>query len=196
MKKTIPDDAVLVPDSADLAFSGMIFDVFQWPQILFDGSEQRFEMLKRSDTVSVIALVQDKIVVLDDEQPHSGARESFPGGRVDDTDATILAAAQREMREETGYVFHDWRLIKVWQPYRKIEWFVHVYVAWDVASKEQAHLDAGEKITVHELDFDQVQARVLRREGYLGESAEIFEALSSIDDLKSLPEFVGTSVDR
>jgi len=32
MKKTIPADAVLVPDDAKRVFNGMIFDVYQWPQ--------------------------------------------------------------------------------------------------------------------------------------------------------------------
>ncbi|HEX5744244.1 MAG TPA: hypothetical protein VFX84_02225, partial [Candidatus Saccharimonadales bacterium] len=78
MKKVIPQDSVLVPDGAELAFKGMIFDVYQWPQKLFDGSEHRFEMLKRPDTANVICVVDDKILVLDDEQPHLGKRQSFP----------------------------------------------------------------------------------------------------------------------
>lgn len=53
MKKVIPDNAVLVPDAAQHVFEGMIFDVYQWPQKLFDGSEHTFEMLKRPDTVVV-----------------------------------------------------------------------------------------------------------------------------------------------
>src|ERR1700753_2364169 len=103
MKKLIPSDAVLVPDVAELKFHGMIFDTYQWPQKLFDGSEHVFEMLKRTDTVSVMAVVDNKILFIDDEQPHLGSRRSFPGGRIDDTDESQLAAAQREMHEETGY---------------------------------------------------------------------------------------------
>src|SRR5664279_401756 len=119
MKKLIPEDSVLVPDQAERVFQGKIFDVYQWPQKLFDGSEYTFEMLKRVDTVSVICVVDGKLLVIDDEQPHLGSRQSFPGGRVDNEDETIEAAAQREILEETGYSFKHWRLIKVSQPYRK-----------------------------------------------------------------------------
>ena len=196
MKKLIPKDSVLVPDQAELAFQGMIFDVYQWPQQLFDGSEHRFEMLKRTDTVNVICVVEDKIIVLDDEQPHLGARLSFPGGRVDPEDATIEAAARREIHEETGYSFNNWRLIKVYQPYRKIEWFVYVWLAWDVSAKDEPHTDPGEKITSRQLSFDQLKSTVLAATDYLSESRDIFEKLHSIEDLLALPDYIGQEIDR
>ncbi len=201
MKKVIPEDSVLVPDTAARAFKGMIFDVYQWPQKLFDGSEHTFEMLKRADTVSVICVVDGKILVIDDEQPHLGTRQSFPGGRVDPEDATTEAAARREILEETGYGFKNWRLIKVRQPYRKVEWFIYVWLAWDTDVKQDPALDAGEKITVRPLGFDELKARVMDAESaspqnYLGENRDIFVKVHSLDELLALTEFTGQSVDR
>jgi ADP-ribose pyrophosphatase len=196
MKKVIPDDAVLIPDQAERVFEGMIFDVYQWPQQLFDGSEHTFEMLKRPDTVVVIAVAGDKVLVVDDEQPHFGSRQSFPGGRVDTSDGSIQAAAEREVREETGYSFKNWRLIKVRQPYLKVEWFVYLWLAWDVADKQPQHPDAGEKIEVHELGFDELRQRVLSKAGYLGESLSLWENIGSLEQLLKLPEFSGRTVDR
>lgn len=203
MKKLIPEDSVLVPDQAELAFQGKIFGVYQWPQKLFDGSVYTFEMLKRTDTVTVICAADNKILVIDDEQPHLGTRQSFPGGRVDDTDDSIEAAAKREILEETGYSFNNWKLIKVSQPYRKIEWFVYVLLAWGVADKQEPKLDPGEKIAVHHLSFEEVKKRVLRQQSliqqqrdYLGESVDIFESVSDLDGLLALPEFAGREVDR
>jgi 8-oxo-dGTP pyrophosphatase MutT (NUDIX family) len=200
VKKIIPNGSVLVPDDATRAFQGMIFDVYQWPQKLYDGSEHTFEMLKRTDTVSVMCIVDGKILVIDDEQPHLGLRRSFPGGRVDAEDASVEAAARREILEETGYTFKDWRLVKVWQPYRKIEWFIHVFLAWNVEDKQEPTPDAGEKIEVRELGFDELKALVLERnrrnDNYLGDSADIFESLDGVDGLLTLPEFQGQEVDR
>jgi ADP-ribose pyrophosphatase len=196
MKKIIPQDAVLIPDEAELKFQGMIFDVYQWPQQLFDGSEHTFEMLKRTDTVSAICIVEGKVLVIDDEQPHLGTRKSFPGGRVDDTDASIQDAAQREVLEETGYSFSNWHLVKVFQPYRKMEWFVYVFVAWDATSQQEPKLDPGEKVTVHQLPFEDLKAKVMQDEGYLGESRDIFSSISNIEELIGLPEFKGLAVDR
>jgi ADP-ribose pyrophosphatase len=200
MKKIIPEDSVLVPDQAELAFQGMIFDVYQWPQKLFDGSEHRFEMLKRPDTVIVICVVDGRILVIDDEQPHLGARQSFPGGRVDTEDESIEAAAQREILEETGYSFKNWRLIKATQPYRKMEWFVYVFLAWNEAGRQDPVLDPGEKITVQRLSFGEIKELVLRKghlgKNYLGENIDIFQAVSTLDALLALPEFRGKEVDR
>jgi ADP-ribose pyrophosphatase len=196
MKKVIPKNSVLVPDTATRAFQGMIFDVYQWPQKLYDGSEFTFEMLKRTDTVSVICAVDDQLLVVDDEQPHLGSRRSFPGGRIDPTDNTIEAAARREILEETGYSFKNWRLIKVSQPYRKIEWFVHLFIAWDVEAQQEPMPDAGEKITVAQLDFEELKQQVLADTGYLGESRDIFRNLHDVRELLQLPAFQGQEVDR
>lgn len=196
MKKIIPSDAVLVPDQAKRVFEGMIFDVYQWPQKLFDGSEHTFEMLKRTDTVSVICVVEDKLLVIDDEQPHLGSRISFPGGRVDESDDNIEAAARREILEETGYTFKNWRLVRVWQPYRKVEWFVHLWAAWEVIDHQAPTLDPGEKITLKMVDFPVLKDMVMKRTGYLGESVSIFENLNNVEQLLGLPEFQGQTVDR
>ncbi|PIZ61468.1 hypothetical protein COY17_04445 [Candidatus Saccharibacteria bacterium CG_4_10_14_0_2_um_filter_52_9] len=197
MKKIIPQDAVLLPDSAELKFQGMIFDVYQWPQQLFDGTGHTFEMLKRPDTVSAICLVDDKILILDDEQPNRGSRKTFPGGRIDPEDTSAEAAAQREVHEETGYSFKEWRLLKVAQPVMKMEWFVYVWLAWDVVNKEEPHVDPGEKIQVHELTLTDLKALIADKSAYMvNDSGELLEDVSNLDGLLALPEFQGREVDR
>ncbi len=37
----------------------------------------------------------------------------YPGGRVDAEDESELEAAKRELREETGLVFKNWKLVEV-----------------------------------------------------------------------------------
>ena len=196
MIKVVPKDAVLLPDFAERKFKGVIYDTYQWSQKLFDGSHTTFEMLKRPDTVQVVCVVDDKVLVLRDEQPHSGQRLSFPGGRVDEADEDITTAAKREVHEETGYEFRQWRLVKVWQPHTKIEWFIHLFVAWDVASVVDAHLDAGEKITVDQLSFDEVKKLVLDNVGYLGEARAVFDDKTGIADVLSMPTFDGIEATR
>lgn len=196
MKKVIPTASVLIPDTAQAVFHGQIFDVYHWPQKLFDGSSATFEMLKRPDTVVVICVVDDQVLVINDEQPHFGSRKSFPGGRVDSSDSSIEAAASREVHEETGYTFSTWRLIKVWQPHSKIEWFVYLLVASEVKSLDQPHLDGGEKITLEKYSFQDLKMLILNKTDYLGDAQDPIAGLNSLEEILELPAFSGTSVDR
>jgi ADP-ribose pyrophosphatase len=185
----------MIPEHAECVFTGEIFAVYQWQQQLFDGSYDTFEMLRRPDTTSVMGVVDGQLIVLDEEQPNSGKRRSFPGGRVDQTDADIIAAAQREVLEETGYTFAHWRLVHVWQPIKKMEWFVYYVLAWDVTGQQSTHHDPGEKITVELLDFAEVKRLAEQRVGFLHEVAELFEGVASTEDLLGLAEFSGKTVD-
>jgi ADP-ribose pyrophosphatase YjhB (NUDIX family) len=198
MIKTVPETAILVPDGAHKVFKGQIFDVYQWPQQTFDGRTATFEMLRRPDTLQVLAVNDGKIAVVKDEQPHSGPHYKLPGGRLDDTDKSWLAAAQRELREETGLAMSNWKLINVEQSAPKIEQFVPVFLATGVESQVEQQLDAGgERISVEWWDFDRLRSTVLAgKEVWLGYHGRLFVRTTSLDDLLSLPEFAGKQVDR
>lgn len=196
MRKIVPSDAVLIPSRAKKVFTGEIFDVYQWEQMLFDGkSTATFEMLKRADTVISICIVDGQLLVLEEEQPHSGVKLSFPGGRVDLDDETALDAAKRETHEETGYSFKNWRLISVRQLHTKFEWFIHIYLAWDIESKDEPHIDAGEKIDVTLMPYEEVKKLSFRGVKYLNEGREIFEEFGSLEKLHGAKEFKGQEVD-
>jgi 8-oxo-dGTP pyrophosphatase MutT (NUDIX family) len=105
-------------------------------------------------------------------------------------------AAQREMREETGYEFKNWRLIEVLQPQSKMERFIYTYVASNGLQTNKAHLEAGERITVKKLPFDEAKQLTFDKVGYLGEVIAIFRETQNIAELLTLPEFVGQEVDR
>ena len=100
MREYIPKSAKTIPDNAEMVFRGVIFDVYQWPQTMFDGSTETFEMLRRPDTVKIIAIKGDKIIIIKQRQPRKDWFYTYPGGRIDPTDRNELAAAKRELREE------------------------------------------------------------------------------------------------
>lgn len=56
------------PKQRPKSFEGVIFDVYQWEQELFDGSTTTFEMLKRPGTVYVIAIDSNDHVVIQQEE--------------------------------------------------------------------------------------------------------------------------------
>jgi ADP-ribose pyrophosphatase len=70
-----------------------------------------YYVLEYPPWVNVLALTPEKKVVLITQYRH-GVRQvilELPGGAVDEQDASIVHAARRELREETGYVAEEWR---------------------------------------------------------------------------------------
>lgn len=146
-----------MPPHAKLAFKGKIFEVWQWEQEMFDGTTATFERLKRPDTATVIPVVGDKILMLDEQQPDTDMFLSFPGGRLDEGEES-LAAAKRELREETGYTSEDWELWSDVYPSGKIDWIMYTFIARQCMQAYTPSLDAGERITPHLVTFDEFLA--------------------------------------
>lgn len=143
------------PKSARRIFKGEIYEVWQWPQKMFDGSIATFEMLKRPHTSVVIPAVGDKILILHQSQPNKPNFLSLAGGRHESGE-TPLNAAKRELIEETGYVSRDWRLWQKINPVGKIDWTIYVYIARDCLYWQPQKLDAGEKIAIKLLSYDEL----------------------------------------
>lgn len=180
-ERVLPPGARTVPESAKCVFEGEIYNVYQWPQKLPSGEEATFEMLKRPDTVMVIALNKGGGVVVCDERQPGGLvrRNHLPTGRVDPSDCSTLSAAQRELREETGSVFADWQLLDVVQMEKKIEWFTYLFVAKNCLFRGIQSLDDGEEIVTKTVPLGEVlhKENVLRYFPWLHdvESAEDLE---------------------
>lgn len=126
----------MLPENAKKVFKGEIFDVYQWPQKMFDNSIEIFEKISRPDTVEIIATTHDrKIIIQEQLQPDSEkAFLSVVGGRVDQGEEH-LQAAKREMLEETGYLSEDWSMYFKETPSRKLICDVYVYIARNVYKK-------------------------------------------------------------
>lgn len=196
MKKIVPNNAVLIPDDATRVFEGQIFDVYQWPQRLFDGSTVTYELLKRPDTVQIIAIKDDKIVVLDEQQSGRPSFLRLPGGRVEPGEPW-LDAAKRECKEELGMEFTDWHFVIVRQPIVKIEWFVATFLTTNLSSQQQKSPDAGERISLLELSLEEWKRRLVAENSPLADYAKgFFASITSLGQLLAMPEFQGKEVDR
>lgn len=192
MRTYIPENTHLVPADAERVFHGKIFDIYQWQQKMFDGSYATFEMAKRHDTVIIIGIRDDNVVVTRDEQPGRNPRMSFPGGRHDNENETELDAAKREMLEETGITFRNWKLINVFEPAadtNKIEWLMYVFLATDFIDEVEQNLDAGEKIQVQYLDYEEfLKLSSSTAGGYFVWFNKLFKKAGSIEGIKNLPD--------
>lgn len=144
-----------LPNNAKKVFSGIIFDVYQWEQVQFDGTIKTFEKISRLDTVGVIAVTIDKKIILTrQEQPGMKPFIGTSGGIIDRGEDP-LTAAQRELMEETGYESTKWELFDASQPTTKIDWSIFNFLAKDSRKRQEPRLDSGEKVTVEQLSFDE-----------------------------------------
>ena len=205
MRKYIPEWASLTPKEAERVFSGEIYDVYQWPQELYDGSMATFEMLSRPDTVKIIAVLtpeeqsqlknvvklttssEDRVVITKQKQPRKDWFYDYPGGRVDEGDTDELAGAKRELLEEAGLEFANWKLVDVKQPFNKIDWLVYTFVASGLVRQTEQHLDAGEIIEVELATIPEIQTLAKSKDSqYL--RFKYLDKLNSVAELLELPE--------
>ena len=108
-------------------------------------------VLEAPDWVNVVALTDRGRVVLVRQFRH-GTEETtleIPGGAVDASDRSPLAAAKRELREETGYAARRWTRIGVVDPNPAIQTNAcTTYLAEEAYPAGDADPDAGEELEV------------------------------------------------
>ncbi|HEX7041685.1 MAG TPA: NUDIX hydrolase [Patescibacteria group bacterium] len=155
MKTIRPLSNQPLPHNAKKVFEGVLFSVYQWEQEMFDGTKEVFEKIARRDTVGVIAVTKNKKILISfQEQPSMKPFIGTPGGIIDAGEEPF-DAVQRELLEETGYKSEKWELFDSVQPTTKIDWAIFIFIARDCVKIQEPRLDAGEKMEIKELSWDE-----------------------------------------
>ena len=143
-------------------------------------------VLESVDWINVVALTEDGQSVMV-EQYRFGVGSctlETPGGMVDSGE-TPLQAAQRELKEETGYSGGRWKSLGAVQPNPAIHSHLcHHFLAEGVTKNDSQDLGQGEAIAVHLYTIDQVRSAIV--DGSLSHVLAI-SALSRVFDLWTLP---------
>lgn len=142
-----------IPKEAKCVFHGILFDVYQWEQKLFDGTTTTFEMLKRQPSVCLIPISGDKIITLIQEQPRRPTYPCVVGGHIEGNESPV-ESAKRELLEETGYVASNFRIIDEYYGSSKIYDHEYVIVAEYCKKGKQQKLEAGERIKIKLMSFE------------------------------------------
>lgn len=90
-----------IPPAATKVFSGILFDVWQWEQQLYNGQTKVFELMRRTDKIQVIPVLPDgKILMLEQTQASKEMRyPSFVSGRIAEGELPIDAAKRKLLAE-------------------------------------------------------------------------------------------------
>ncbi len=146
----------IIPNNAELMFSWVRSQIYQWNQDMYDGSVRRFESIKFMDWAFVLPILPDgRILLTRQEQPWRNEFISLPGGSFDSPDEDPLDCASRELREETWYVGTSMSEWMIFHGTSNVHTDVHYYIArgciqvWDITP------DGGEKIELFTVTFDE-----------------------------------------
>lgn len=132
---------------------------------LFNGQNKTFEKAKRVDTVNVIPITSDgKIILSCQQQPGLKPFVGSIGGAIDNGESP-LSAAKRELLEETGYRARNFILWDAVQFLDKIDWVIYTFIAKDCKKITEQKLDAGEKIKLINITFDEY-INIIAQENY------------------------------
>lgn len=146
---------------SEVVFDGSLLEIRRDAVRLPDGREATREYVRHPGAVVVLAQLDDGRLVFE-RQFRYPLRRSFlelPAGKIDPGE-DILVCAQRELREETGYVAARWQHLGHTHPcvgYSDEQ--IEIFLALDLEQVGNA-LDDGEFLEVLTMSFDEAQAAV------------------------------------
>jgi len=124
---------------------------------------EKYLLTETPDVVMMFAITESGEAIFVEQYKHGmgGLSLDLSAGYMDDDDSSPLAAAQRELEEETGYVSDHWTYMSslVINPNRSNA-KIHYYLARGCRSCGTQHLDPTEDLRVHLISMADVRELV------------------------------------
>jgi 8-oxo-dGTP pyrophosphatase MutT (NUDIX family) len=167
MREAQPDPAPWQRVASERGQPMLIFRP-RWDTMVHPKSGERLArlVLETPAWVNVVALTPERrlVVVRQFRFGNAAVTTEIPGGVVDRGEEH-RAAAERELREETGYTTERWSYLGCVEPNPAFhDNLCHHWLAQDARLTDPQQLDGGEDIAVETLPLDEVRRRVLAGE--------------------------------
>jgi 8-oxo-dGTP pyrophosphatase MutT (NUDIX family) len=127
------------------------------------GREHDFFVMDCPDWVNVIALTPNQEIILIEQYRHgtNAVELEIPGGVMDPTDPSPVAAGLRELREETGYVGDHARILSHVSPNPAfMSNTCHTVLVENCRCEHPVELDHGEDVATRLTALDQLPTLV------------------------------------
>ncbi len=156
--------------SSTEVFSGRLLHVYRDDILLPNGKKSTRELIKHNGAVAVVPLLDNGSVIAEHQfrYPFKKVVVEIPAGKLDSADEDHLEAAQRELREETGYEADEW--IEIGELYPSVAYTtetIWLYLARGLRKGER-HLDEDEFLNVVEIPLKDFVDMVMN--GEIGDS--------------------------
>jgi ADP-ribose pyrophosphatase len=184
VKKTAAKPGKRKVVSSKLSFKGRVFNVYTDSIVEPNGHRNTKDVIRHNGSVVILAVdelvnAEDPDVILERQYRHAVGQYliELPAGTRDPGEAS-LAAAKREMIEETGYRARRWTMLVRYfaSPGFLAEW-MQIYLARDLSAGE-AHPELDEQIEIIRMPLSKAMQRV--RDGKIHDGKTLI-ALSLYD---------------
>lgn len=156
--------------SSEEIYNGVILHVYKDGITLPDGKKSTRELIRHIGAVCVIPVTDEGEVIVEHQfrYPLNKVITEIPAGKLDSKDEDPLLAAQRELREETGYTADEWTDIGIfYSACAYSDEKIHMYMARKLHEGSR-HLDEGEFINVRKVPIEELVQQVMN--GEIGDS--------------------------
>lgn len=145
----------------ELLFKGNGWNATRESAELPDGRVNTADIIHRPDTVHIIAITEPgRVLILREFRAFYGEYVwMIPSGKAD-KEQDMYVAAQRELREETGYEARQLELLSTMNQIDTLDYSLHVFIARDLV-KNPLPQESTELIEVHELPIEEALEKVL-----------------------------------
>ncbi len=144
--------------SSNLVYEGKIFDITYDDIVLSDGIKRHREIIHHPGGVVIFAVKDDGNILLVKQYRYAvkSVQIELPAGRLEKGEDPLLAA-QRELREETGYIAKNWQSLgHIFTTFGICDEKLYLFKATDLTYYKQ-DLDEGEILTYFEMPLSEVQ---------------------------------------